>query len=91
MESSGSYIPPSLRLSGGHGSNVGERKVGFNEFQDERVSTPERIETWRDRSGAVTCKIAGVVEVRVEPVGSITIRRPGHEDLRIQCEDDDAQ
>lgn len=55
------------------------------------LSTPERIETWRDRNGAVTVRITGIVEARMEPSGAVTVRRPGHEDVRIQSEDDDAQ
>ncbi|MGC0778580.1 MAG: hypothetical protein WCD68_15375, partial [Candidatus Acidiferrum sp.] len=42
-------------------------------------STPkERIESWRDRTGAVTVRITGIVEARMEPEGTVTVKRPGH-------------
>ncbi|MGB2676000.1 MAG: hypothetical protein WAN12_02845 [Candidatus Acidiferrum sp.] len=48
-------------------------------------STPkERIESWRDRTGAVTVRITGIVEARMEPEGTVTVKRPGHEDVRIE-------
>lgn len=48
------------------------------------MSTPkERIETYRDRTGVVVCKITGIVEVRIELSGAVTVKRAGHEDVRI--------
>jgi len=44
----------------------------------------ERIETYRDRSGAVTVRLTGIVEARMEPEGTVTVKRPGHEDVRVE-------
>jgi len=59
--------------------------VAVGSMKGETMSTPkERIETYRDRNGAVTIRIMGIIEARMEPEGTVTVKRPGHEDVRVE-------